>query len=78
MKSLTIRSRDGTMNGRTTGGCRPCSLEGCPGEKWAVRWENGKLRWLCTEDLEELPDGSWKLIDWDSSLGRETARNPNQ
>jgi hypothetical protein len=49
-KGTTILGRDGKLRGRATGGTRPC-IDGCPGVKFAVRWQDGKLTWVCTTDV---------------------------
>lgn len=47
--------------GTTTGGRRPCRLEGCKGGQIAVRWEDGTLTYCCTDGLLFKND-SWKII----------------
>jgi hypothetical protein len=46
--------------GTTTGGKRPCSLEGCTGVQVAVRWEDGKLTYCCTDGMTFKND-TWKV-----------------
>ena len=46
-----IVSRDGKETGRTTGGTRPCPVEGCRGVRIGVRWEDGKLTWPCSAGM---------------------------
>jgi len=55
-EDATIISRDGTLRGRATGGRRPC-FDGCPGVKFAVRWEGGRLTWVCSADVVRNGDG---------------------
>jgi hypothetical protein len=46
-----IKSRDGKLTGRTTGGTRRCQLEGCSGTRVAVKWPDGNITWPCSEGL---------------------------
>ncbi|HRZ18684.1 MAG TPA: hypothetical protein P5136_01390 [Methanofastidiosum sp.] len=60
-KGTIIIDRTGKIKGKTTGGTRPCTLEGCRGKKIGVRWEDGKLTWPCTAGLMKTKEG-WKII----------------
>ena len=60
-KGTIIFSRDNKYKGYTTGGVRPCSLEGCRGHRIAVRWEEGKLTYPCTKDIEYNGKG-WRIL----------------
>ena len=46
-----IESRDRKHKGHFTGGGRPCTMESCGGVKLAVRWEDGKLTYPCSEGM---------------------------
>ncbi len=37
-----VYNEGATQHGLTTGGIRPCTLEGCRGDRIAVRWPNGE------------------------------------
>jgi len=47
--------------GVTTGGERPCTMEGCPGKRIAVRWPDGRLTWPCTKGMNRLENGSYLI-----------------
>jgi hypothetical protein len=49
-KIYRVRSRDGEI-GIPTGGLRSCSMEGCGGRRFGVRWPDGKLTWICTKAI---------------------------
>ena len=57
----TVLSRDGNTRGRTTGGVRPCVLEGCLGLRIGVRWPDGKLIWPCSEAMVRRR-GAWRSL----------------
>lgn len=58
-----ILSRDGKYTGKWTGGSRPCSLEGCTGERIGVRWNDGKLTFPCSKSLQWDEKGKcWQMI----------------
>ena len=46
-----VKSRDGKLTGRTTGGERTCQMEGCRGRRLGVRWKNGKITFPCTRGM---------------------------
>ena len=56
-----VLSRDGAESGWTTGGVRPCQLEGCGGTQIGVRWKNGKLTWPCTKGMRK-DQGTWRIL----------------
>lgn len=60
-KGEKVISRTGTQEGKTTGGSRHCSLEGCRGLRIAVRWPSGKLTYPCTKGMTSNADGSWRI-----------------
>ena len=61
----TVVSRDGKLEGVTTGSFRRCKLEGCNGMKIGVRWPrvNGKVQttFPCTKGMSGGDDW-WKII----------------
>lgn len=50
-----IFSRDGKQKGRVVGKGKPCTLEGCRGWRYPVRWPDGKLTWPCSKGLVDGP-----------------------
>jgi len=59
-----VIARDGNSVGYTTGGERPCTVEGCRGHRIGVRWEDGKMTFPCTEGMEYRNNARfnyWKL-----------------
>ena len=46
---LVVRSLSGKIEGRTTGGRRPCISLGCPGWFIGVKWETGQQMHICSE-----------------------------
>lgn len=60
-KGLTVLSRDKKKKGTTTGGCYRCRMEGCPGLRVGVRWEDGKITFPCSKGMARTKKG-WKII----------------
>ena len=60
-KNTVIYARDGRKSGRTTGGFRPCAMDGCGGQRLGVRWQDGRITWPCTRGLEITKSGRIKL-----------------
>lgn len=56
-KPILVFSRDGRLRGHTTGHTKPCTLEGCRGERVRVKWPDGKITWPCSKGMERLPSG---------------------
>lgn len=56
-----VYSRDGKEKGRTTGGIRYCTLEGCKGPCIGVRWPDRKITWPCRQGMAERPDGQLQI-----------------
>lgn len=48
-------------SGLATGAHHRCRLEGCNGWRISVRWPDGKRTQPCTDGMEELEDGSWRI-----------------
>ena len=48
-RGLVVRSLSGKIEGRTTGGRRPCISLGCPGWFIGVKWETGQQMHICSE-----------------------------
>ena len=58
----TVVSFNGIYTGKTTGGSRPCSIEGCRGKCLGVRWNDGKLTFPCTAGMTyDDKTATWKL-----------------
>ena len=58
----TVVSFNGIYTGKTTGGSRPCQLEGCRGKCLGVRWNDGKLTFPCTAGMTyDDKTATWKL-----------------
>lgn len=67
MKGEKVLSRitkgEEEKTGVMTGGIRMCRLEGCGGKTLAVRWEDGKLTYICGESLKWLKSrNAWRLL----------------
>ena len=59
----TVVTFDGFYTGKTTGGSRPCQLEGCRGECLGVRWNDGKLTFPCTAGMTyDDRTATWKIL----------------
>lgn len=56
-----VLNRDATHEGTTTGGTRPCTMEGCTGIRIAVRWPDGKITYPCSKGLGSK-DGKYQII----------------
>ena len=61
-KGVKVYSRDGKHEGATTGGVRPCGMEGCKGQRVGVRWDDGKLTYPCTGGMGFTLDGSMRVL----------------
>ena len=61
-KGLSVLARTGRAIGRTTGGAYPCRLEGCLGQRVAVRWADGRVTYPCTRGMRETSNGYWAII----------------
>lgn len=48
-RGLVVWSLSGHIEGRTTGGRRPCISLGCPGWFIGVKWETGQQMHICSE-----------------------------
>lgn len=44
-----------------TGRPRVCTLEGCRGVRFAVRWQDGSLTYPCSKGLVQREDGSYQI-----------------
>jgi hypothetical protein len=60
-KGNLVVSRDGKKKGKTTGGCYRCRMDGCPGLRIGVRWEDGKLTFPCSKGMIRNKKG-WKIL----------------
>lgn len=54
-RGLMVRSLSGKIEGRTTGGRRPCISDGCPGWFIGVKWETGQQMHICSEGWSYEP-----------------------
>lgn len=59
--SMTVCDRHGTETGRIVGRPSFCRMEGCGGVRLRVRWPDGQLTSVCTEDMFRRADGRWQL-----------------
>jgi len=57
-----IISSDGKYKGKPTGSARCCQMESCRGVRIGVRWEDGKLTYPCTANMEFKPNGTAKML----------------
>lgn len=57
--------------GRFTGGRRQCSLEGCSGVRYGVRWPSGRLvnghlvgglTFPCSKGVKFIKASTWKIV----------------
>lgn len=48
-EGLIVRSKSGSLEGRTTGSRRACSSTECPGWFIGVLWETGQQTYICSE-----------------------------
>ncbi len=61
-KDLLVFSSDAESIGRVaTGVAIFCRMEGCTGRKYAVRWDDGRLTYVCTKGLTELDSGNYQI-----------------
>lgn len=56
-----IYNADGSEAGIRTGGIRRCKLDGCGGQRVAVRWPDRKLTYPCTNGMITNADGSMQI-----------------
>jgi hypothetical protein len=47
--------------GLTTGGTRPCTLEGCPGSRIRVVWPDGTVTWPCGKGIVQDESGKLRI-----------------
>lgn len=60
---IKVISRDAKHTGKTIGGYHHCTLECCNGDRIAVRWDNGRITFPCTEGMKETLRGkAWKIV----------------
>lgn len=62
MEIQKVLSRSGTLEGRPTGGIRPCSMESCTGRRVGVRWEGGSLTWPCSKGMLPISPGVFRIM----------------
>ena len=56
LEGIPVWSLSGTIEGRTTGGRRPCLSKGCPGWLLSVSWETGQQMHICSEGWTYYPE----------------------
>lgn len=49
-------------SGVTTGGSRPCGMEGCACVRIGVRWKNKVLTYPCLGGMRQRDDGSLEIV----------------
>jgi hypothetical protein len=61
-KDNRIYARDGKTVGYFTGGTRPCTMEGCHGERLGVRWKDGTLTFPCSRGTKSRRDSVLQIV----------------
>ena len=61
-KGTKVLDAKGKDQGVTTGGMYPCRLEGCSGQRLAVRWPDRTFTYPCTEGMTAHADGTWQIV----------------
>ena len=56
----SIWSSDRKAQGQTTGKWKHCSLSGCAGFRYGVRWPDGRITWPCSKGLVGYCRG-WRI-----------------
>jgi hypothetical protein len=56
-----VLSRDGALTGEATGSTKSCTLSGCTGVRYFVRWPDGRYSWPCSKGIETTDDGTWRI-----------------
>lgn len=49
-------------SGVTTGGSRPCSMEGCVCVRIGVRWKDKTLTYPCLGGMQQHDDGTLEIV----------------
>jgi hypothetical protein len=61
-KGVRVRGRDGyKLKGKTTGRAFRCRLEGCPGYRIVIKWEDGHITYPCSAGMRLTTKG-WKIL----------------
>ena len=60
-KGTRVRSRDGSMVGKATGGRSRCRRAGCAGTRLHVKCPDGTLTKPCTTAMHRREDGAWQI-----------------
>ena len=72
-KGEVVYTRNRSMKGYLTGGRRRCQLEGCGGNAYPIRWENGRLNVHCAKGLSwDKEVGAYRIgfkEEWDEKGG---------
>jgi hypothetical protein len=61
MKNI-VWNAQGTEHGILTGNTRACTMEGCPGTRYDVKWPDGKITRPCGKGLRLRKDGSQEIM----------------
>jgi hypothetical protein len=76
-EGVRVLSKSGEIEGRTTGSCRPCQSNGCPGWFIGVRWETGQLMHICSQGWKWHPEENVvRVIDGGEISARFVAPAP--
>jgi len=61
-KGVTVRGRKPyKLKGKTTGRAYRCRMDGCPGWRIAVRWEDGHMTHPCSKGML-LSKKGWRIL----------------
>jgi hypothetical protein len=60
-KGEKVISRDGKLEGTTSGSYHRCTLSGCNGVRISVKWSDGKHTFPCSRGMEH-GNGLWKIV----------------
>ena len=62
-KGQKVLSHDGSEQGELTGATRSCTLGGCNGRRYYVRWPDGKTTCPCSKGLTwNAERGAWQIL----------------
>lgn len=57
IQGMKLLSQNEKETGLFTGSTKACTLTGCRGLRYAVRWPDGRLTWPCMHGLERNGKG---------------------
>ncbi len=61
METRKVLSRNGKMEGKTTGASYACQLSGCMGRRLSVKWPDGHYTFPCTKGML-YTKGKWRIL----------------